>query len=255
MQRLITLTAVLALLAVPSFGLRPCQESEAPVAFQSRTLQAGCDDCQQDPSEVFIDLRAGGPSGLAAFRVCTAEPLPVAIFVGRQPWRLALWMVDWYPDVSANRILILRSTRCERADIRSQVETWGVPPGALLPSFEEGIRLSQLRVEDAWAERSRSKTTFKLVLAEAAKAVSSSASSYLVVRGYFWRRQSAAMRANLAVARRFIEGQGIDRGHVRLMPSLNAYWGKGSTTYPDVYVVHLDGTLDVRSVPSSTAPN
>ena len=255
MQRMTTLPVLLAMFAVPSFGLRPCQNSEAPVAFQSRTLTAGCDDCQQDPSEVFIDLRASGLSGFAAFRICTAEPLPVALFVGRQPWALALEMVDTYPDVTANRILILRSTRCERAELRSQVETWGVPAGASLPFFEEGIRLSQLRVEDAWANRGRSKTTFKLVLAEAAKAVSSSASSYLVVRGYFWRRQSAAMRANLAVARRFIEGHGIDRGHVRLMPSLNAYWGKGSTTYPDVYVVHLDGTLDVRSVPSSTAPN
>jgi hypothetical protein len=164
-------------------------------------------------------------------------------------------MVDWYPDFTANRILILRSTRCERDDLRSQVETWGVPPGASLPFFEEGIRLSQLRVEDAWAERGRSKTTFKLALAEAAKAVRSSTSSYVVVRGYFWRRQSAAMRANLAVAQRFIESQGIDRGYVRLMPSLNSRWGRGSTTYPDIYVVHMDGELDVRSGPSSTAPN
>ena len=251
-----TLPMLLTMIAVSAFGHAPSQVSDPPQAFQSRTLSWGCDDCAQDPSEAFIDLSASGPRGIAAFRICTGEPLPVALFMAREPWLLASTMLEWDPEFTADRILILRSSVCTRAVLRAQIETWGVPPGAEAPPFEDGVRLSDLRVIDAWAKRPRTEATYRLALAESAEAVRSSAASYLVVRGYFWR-DSAAMRANLARAQALIAEQCPNRGYVRLMRSMNDRWGSepGRRTYPDIYIVHLDKVLAKNADLSGAAPN
>jgi hypothetical protein len=252
-----TLPLLLSVIAVSAVVHVPAQEAGPPQAFQSRTLSGGCGDCVQDPSEAFIDLRAAGPRGLAAFRICTGEPFPVALFVAREPWLLATTMNEWYPDFSADRILILRSNECTRPMLRAQTETWGVPPGAQIPAFVEGVRLSDLRVVDVWANRPRTEVTFGLALAESTETIRSARSAFLVVRGYYWRRPSAAMRANLALARGLIDKHCPDRGYVRLMHSLNEWWGSepGRRTYPDIYIVHLDKVLAGNTALSNPAPN
>jgi hypothetical protein len=233
------------------------QTADGPrMAYPGRTLTGACDECRAGPSEIYLWLRDGAcePNDLAVFRVCTGEPLPVSLFVGRGAWHVASMMVRDYPDTPSDRIAILRSPDCAVDDPYPNIEAWVVPNGAAPPPYADGVRLSDVSVTDAWQGAVRNSAAFHRALPQAVAALRERTNTYVVVRGYYWRRPTPQMRSNLAWARSLAHRSGRGRVYVRLLPALNAFALDSDRVrdYPEISVVTIKATL----VPDSKAtPN
>ena len=218
----------------------------APRAIQSgRTLLGPCDDCVASAQEGLLDVRdiAGGEGGVAVFRICSSEPLPVAIVVATQnPVGLGRALLEYYPQFTPDRILIQRSTSCRTYYPHfTPVEMWGVPSGASLPPAEEQARLSQFEIEQFNAEGTRNRASQQRALERLVEELRRDTRAVGVIRGFFYRHPSVALRRSAGEARRFLQRCGILSGRyfIRSVPSLNEYWGVDAKRYPDVFLVRL----------------
>jgi hypothetical protein len=216
-----------------------------PALMSERRLQGPCDDCLHGVQEGFLDIRdIAGPNGRAVFRICSKEPLVVAVAVAtRDPVQLAGYLLEDYPQFSADRIFIARQATCPRPFAAyTPLEMWGVPPGASLPAADEQVSLTQLHLTDFAPEERRTAAAQDRALRTLANELRARPKAVAVLKGYYWGRPTAVMRRNLRLAAAALAREGTDKGRIysRLVPAQNSGWREQSHfKYPDLYAVEI----------------
>ncbi len=131
-----------------SGALLVAQETVKPKARLVRPAFTG-GDFLHVIEEAAIDIKeyAGGPGGAAAVRVCTKEPLPVALTTATANPFIMIDYLEHY-GFSREHILFLRAEDCSgKNPAIVMTEFWAIPKGATPPPSVESIRSSQARLE------------------------------------------------------------------------------------------------------------
>ncbi len=243
------------LLSIPVLLLG--QESNQPKAIASRRLVTR-GEMYSPLQEIYLDLEgsAGNPGDMIAMRICSREPLPLAMFlsvvspIGRGE-SIAKEGLNGRVFFSRDRIMILRSTACPVTHPPYvPLEFWGVPRGAALPSFIESAKLCQVKVDGVDSDDPIiSLQAYRASLREILAKVRANPEAVAIVRGEYNVRPSVSMRRALREAETFFGRSGLPRNryYVRLKPS--AYYDpeynrEPEPKYPDVVAVRIAQNCD-----------
>ena len=222
-------TALTICLLLSSSSLLLGQEANQPKAIPSRRLVTR-GEMYGPLQEIYLDLKgsAGNPGDMVAMRICSREPLPVAMFlsvvspigIGES---IAKYGLNGWAFFSRDRIVILRSSDCPvTRPPYVPLEFWGVPRGAAPPPSVESAKLCQVRVvgRDS-VEPIKSLQTYRASLSEILAKVRENPGAVAIVRGEYNVRPSTSMKRALREAERFFGRSGLprDRYFVRLKPS------------------------------------
>jgi hypothetical protein len=228
------------------------QESSQPKAVASRRLvRRG--EMYHPLQEIYLDLEgsAGNPGDMIAMRICSREPLPLAMFlavvspIGRGEM-IAKEGLNGKVFFTRDRIIILRSPDCPVTHPPYvPLEFWGVPRGAALPPFVESAKLCQVRIEGVDSDEDvKNLRAYRASLKEILAKVRANPEAVAIVRGEYNVRPSASIRRALREAERFFGRSGLPqkRYFVRLKPS--AYYDpeynrEPEPKYPTVVAVRI----------------
>jgi hypothetical protein len=181
-------------------------------------------------SEIYLDLEAsaGKPGDMAAMRICTKDPLPVALFTAVvSPLGIGEDLASGVNSriaYSAERVMILRSPDCPVTHpLYVPVEFWGIPQGAALPPAVESVKLCQIRVSgSSWIDvTTRTVQKFRAALREILAEWREDSSGIIVVYGDYDVRPGSSMRSAIREAKAFFRRNGLPRNKyfARLKPS------------------------------------
>jgi hypothetical protein len=205
------------------------QEASKPTAVPSRRLVTR-GEMYSPLQEIYLDLEgsAGKPGDMIAMRICSGEPLPVAMFlavvnplgVGE---RIAKEGMNGRVFFSQDRIMILRSPDCSVTHPPYvPLEFWGVPKGATLPPFVESAKLCQVLLEGrASDELAKNQMAYRQSLKKVVAEARASADAVVIVLGEYNVRPSSSMRSALREAKSFLKQSRLpqNRYFVRIKPS------------------------------------
>lgn len=228
------------------------QEPSQPKAIASRRLVTR-GEMYHPLQEIYLDLEAsaGNPGDMIAMRICSREPLPLAMFlavvspIGRGE-SVAKDGLNGRVFFTRDRIMILRSPDCPVTHPPYvPLEFWGVPRGAALPPSVESAKLCQVRVEGVDSDEPiRSLQAYRASLREILAKVRANPEAVAIVRGEYNVRPSASMKRALREAERFFERSGLpgNKYYVRMKPS--AYYDpdydrEPEPKYPSVVAVRI----------------
>jgi hypothetical protein len=202
--------------------------------------------------EIYLDLEAsaGKPGDMIAMRICSGEPLSVAMFlavvnplgVGESIAKEGINGRVFFPQ---DRITILRSQDCSITDPPFvPLEFWGVPKGAALPPFVEAVKLCQVLLDGPANEHVKTQKAYRHALKKVVALAQASADAVVIVLGEYNVTQSSSMRRALREAKSFLKQSGLPqtRYFVRLKPSAYydpAYSVDREPKYPNVVVVRI----------------
>lgn len=253
-MRLLTSITLMLSLAAPLLA----QSDSQPKAVPSRRLVTR-GEMYHPLSEIYIDLEAsaGKPGDMAAMRICSKEPLPVAMYVAvvnpvAIGWRLVEG-VNGTRSFPPDSVMILRSPDCQVTDPPYvPVEFWGVPKGAPLPPSVESAKLCQINVEGAGPDEPvKSLRAFRAALRGILAKVNENSEAVVIVKGEYNLRPTASMRRALREAKRFFARSRLpgDRYFVRLKPSAfyDPEYPEPEARYPDVFAVQITKECGVES--------
>jgi hypothetical protein len=235
------------------------QESSQPKAIASRRLVTR-DEMYSPLQEIYLDLEsyAGNPGDMIAMRICSREPLPLAMFLaGVSPTgrgeSIAKEGLNGRVFFPRDRIMILHSPDCPVTHPPYvPLEFWGVPRGATLPPSVESVKLCQVRVEGVDSDEPVSNLrAYRASLREILAKVLENPEAVAIVRGEYNVRPSASMRRALKEAERFFGRSGLPRNRyfVRLKPSAYnnpAYNPEPEPNYPTVVAVRIAQNCSVE---------
>jgi hypothetical protein len=227
------------------------QEASRPVAVPSRRLVTR-GELHHPLSEIHLDIEesAGKPGDMVAMRICTHEPLPIALFIGVvNPVGIGESFVQGAITgrlkFAPERVLILRSPDCPVTDAPYvPVEFWGVPRGAVLPSSVESIKLCQVKIEEVGSkEPIKSLRGYRAALKALAGKLSVNPELTGVILGKYNLRTSASLKRALRESGRVLEQAGVARRRffVRLKPSAQyePEYGWPEPKFPDIFAVQI----------------
>lgn len=245
-MRLICATILLIGATVLAFA----QEAQRLESIPSRRLvRRG--DMYHPLSEIYIDIEgsARNPGDMVAMRICSKEPLSVALFtsvvsplgIGQNFVR----GVNGRLSFPADHVLILRSPDCPVTHAPYvPVEFWGVPKGAALPHSVESIKLCQVKIEAAGADETvKNLRGYRAALRALVARLRANPELVAVIRGEYYLRPSASIKRALKESERFLEQSGLprERFFLRLKPS--AYYDpaypKAEPKFPDIIAVQI----------------
>jgi hypothetical protein len=203
--------------------------------------------------EIYLDLEgsAGNPGDLIAMRICSREPLSLAMFlavvnpigIGE---RIAEEGINGRVFFSRDRIVILRSADCPvTRPPYVPLEFWGVPKGVALPPFVEAAKLCQVHIKGVDSDEDvRSPSAYKASLRGILAKVREHPEDVAIVLGEYNLRPGASMRRALREAERFFLRSGLPRNRyfVRLRPSAHydpEYYRGPEPRYPSVVAVRI----------------
>lgn len=202
--------------------------------------------------EIFIDLKvsAGNKGDMAAMRICSRDPLPVAIFTAVvNPLSVGERLTHDEGSglsFSKDRVMLLRSPDCPITDPPYvPLEFWGVPQGAALPEHAEAAKLCQVRVEGfGYQDSLKSLGAYRKALGVLSKRLKENPDAVAVIGGAYNTRPSASMRRALKYAEQFLGRSGLPHGRyfVRLKPSATydpEYNPEPEPKYPNVLSLSL----------------
>lgn len=241
-----------AILLIGASVLALAQEAQRPVAVPSRRLVTR-GELQHPLSEIHLDIEesAGKPEDMVAMRICSNEPLPVALFISVvNPAGIGQSFVEGVITgrlfFAPERVLILRSADCPVTHPPYvPVEFWGVPKGAALPSSVESLKLCQVKFEEvSTKETVRSLRAYRTALKALAVKLSADAELFGVIRGEYNLRPAASMKRALKESGALLEEAGVPRQRffVRLKPSAryDPDSPEAEPKFPDIYAVRID---------------
>lgn len=239
------LTSVLSIFVCFTASL--CQISEPPRAKLVRSAFTG-GDFLHVIEEAALDLKeyAGEPGGIAAVRVCTKEPLPVALTTATANPFIMVEYLEHY-GFTRERISFLRAEDCGNNSAIAVTEFWAIPKGAALPPSVESIKSSQARLEVVRSEDTiKSLRSYRIALRQLISKLRAKPEAAGVVVGSYNENRSLILEKNLRVARRVLEQSGLsrDRYFVRLMPPSGVRSDDKSAPepkYPNLFVVEIAG--------------
>jgi hypothetical protein len=223
------------------------QEKHPPEARLIRTFYKG--DFLHANNEAALDLRAwaGGPDDRIAVRICSKEPMPVAVAVASgRPFLLVSNLTNH--GYSQERILFLRSDSCLGNDPAIAVtEFWAIPKGASLPPSTESIKSSQIKAESLMNERSKNNKSYTIALQKLITLLRAKPEASGVVVGYYNKSPSLVLKRKLQKARSFLKNSRLPgkRYFVRSLPwTGNVDPVDPEPDFPDVIVVEVKKTAN-----------
>jgi hypothetical protein len=195
--------------------------------------------------EAALDLKeyASGAEDRVAVRVCSREPMPVALSTAAaSPFILREYLEHY--GFLPERILFLRSEDCLANNSRIAVtEFWAIPKGADVPRSVESIRSSQARLEVVRTEDTiKSAADYNAALRELIAKSSAKPEASVVIVGAYYKQPSSALKKNLHKAKRLLEKHGVppNRVYVRAAPSSGIREGdEPEPKYPNLFVVEI----------------
>jgi hypothetical protein len=222
----------------------PGQEIRQAEAKLVRSPFAG-GDALHIIQEAALDLKeyASGAEDRVAVRICSKEPMPVALSTAAASPFILREHLEHYGFLP-ERILFLRSLDCLGDNARIAVtEFWAIPKGADLPPSIESIRSSQARLEIVRTEdRIKSAAGYNAALRELIAKLNAKTEASVVIVGSYYEQPSPALQKNLGKAKRLLQQHGVppNRFYVRAAPSTGMRDGDESEPkYPNLFVVEI----------------
>ena len=187
---------------------------------------------------------------MVAMRICSNEPLPVALLISVVN---PVWIGQSFVEGIINgrlffapeRVLILRSPECPVTHPPYvPVEFWGVPKGAALPPSVESIKLCQAKLEVvALSETVKSSRAYRTALNALATKLSANPELIGVILGEYNFRPSGSLKRALKESERFLDRTGVSRQRffVRLKPSAryDPEYPETEPEFPDIIAVRI----------------
>ncbi len=224
------------------------QESKQPEAKLVRSPFIG-GDVMHVIQEAALDLKgyASGSDDMVAIRVCTKEPLAVALSIATASPFIMLEYLEHY-GFSRERVLLLRSEDCLGNNPTIAVtEFWAIPTGAAPPSSVESIRSSQAQLEVVRTEDTiKSAKGYRAALQQLTAKLRARPEAAGVVVGTYYEHPSPALEQNLRKAQRVLKQNGLpeDRFYVRATPLLGEQAEEPKSKYPSLFVVEVAKAKD-----------
>jgi hypothetical protein len=227
------------------------QENKQPKAKLVRTPFAG-GDVMHVIQEAALDLKeyANGSGDMVAIRLCSKEPMPVALSTAAASPFIMLEYLDHY-GFSRERILLLRSEDCLGDNPAIAVtEFWAIPKGAGRPQSVESIKSNQARLEVVRTEDTiKSAKGYRVSLRQLIAKLRVKPEAVGVVVGSYNENPSPTLKKNLHVARRVLEQSRLSGGRyfVRLTPPSGMRSDDPSEPepkYPSLFVVEVAKARD-----------
>lgn len=219
------------------------QQREQHSSVLVRTFYKG--DFLHANNEAAIDLRqiAGKPEDRVAVRICSREPMPLALAIASgRPFLLSSNLANY--GYSQERILFLRSNKCDSFDTKIAItEFWAIPKGASLPSFVEVLSASQVQIKEYTATRRSAKTTtYAQQVVELADDLRSNPNTVGIAIGYYYKRPNGRLKQRLQNVAKSLKALGLpaNRVYYRLLPwSGTIDSGDKEPEYPSLFSVSL----------------
>jgi hypothetical protein len=234
------------------------QEANQPKAIPSRRLVTR-GEMYSPLQEIYLDLEgsASKPGDMIAMRICSREPLPLAMFlsvvspvgIGE---RIARESINGRLFFSPDQIMILRSADCPVTHPPYvPLEFWGVPKGAALPPSVESVKLCQIKVESIGSEENlKTNLSFNEALRKLESGLRANPEAVGIIRGYYNNRPSRIMRHNIREAQRILGQSGLSRNRyfIRLIPSAgyDSSYPEPEPKYPDISIVRIKRDCNVE---------
>lgn len=201
---------LLAVLFCPA-GIQPPLEDSRPRARLVRTFHTGDFIHAAEDAAIGLTAFANKPGDIIAVRVCSKEPLPVALAASSgRPFYLASFLSENY-NFSRENIVFLRAADCSRHSRIAVTEFWAVPKGAALPPAAEALKASAVNAEEYWPRRGGTPQgdSFDELLTDVIRKAPPPGSTAIVVIGYYLRKPSPELRRNMARASTLLARSGI----------------------------------------------
>lgn len=237
-------TIILLGLLVCSSAVLWGQESRQREARLVRSPFAG-GDALHVIQEAALDLKeyASGANDTVAIRVCSREPMPVALSIATANPFIMLEYLEHY-GFSRERVLLLRSEDCLSENPAIAVtEFWAIPRGAAPPPSVESLRSSQVQLEVVRTEdRIESAENYNAALQQLITKLRAKPEAIGVVIGFYNERPTSALEQNLREARRVLGQNGLSatRFFIRATPlSGVSEDGEPEPSYPSVFVIEV----------------
>jgi hypothetical protein len=206
------------------------QDNVQPKAIPSRRLVTR-GDMYSPLSEIYLDLAAsaGKPGDMIAMRICSPDPLPVAIVLAVvDPVGIGTDLADGAHDglqYSHDHVFVLRSPNCPITHPPYvPVEFWGVPRGAALPPASEVVKLCQIKISGTnWFDvtgRKRNARSYRLALNDLLLKLRNDSEGIAVIYGQYNHRPSMSLKRSLKDAELLFKRSGMspNRFFVRTKP-------------------------------------
>lgn len=236
--------AIILGLLLCSGTVLPGQQRKQPEAKLVRSPFVG-GDVMHVIQESALDLKeyASGPDDMVAVRVCSKEPLAVALSIATASPFIMLEYLEHY-GFSRERVLFMRSEDCLGDNPAIAVtEFWAIPKGAAPPPSVEAIRSSQTQLEVVRTEDTiKSARGYQAALQQLIAKLRAKPEAEGVVVGLYYKNPSPALERNLRKAQRVLEQKGLpaDRFYIRATPLLSEQAdNEPETKYPSLFVVEL----------------
>lgn len=232
-----------------SAGVLLGQGNPQPEAKLVKRCESGCSGSSA-VMEATIDLLHyfAKPPDTVAIRVCTKEPMPVALSVAAtDPIYVTRWLakVHNYPS---ERVVFLRSEDCIGNDPQvAATELWAIAKGAVLPASVESVRANRVESEPIGANKNTATKGASNYRAAAQKLIAElrvRPDAVGIVLGYYYKRPTSIMQRRLREVRRLFAQSGLpqERYFVRLA-SWNGEYGidppDPEPRYPSVSIVEV----------------
>lgn len=236
-------TAAVLALFLCFITLSAGQESKQPEAKLVRNPFAG-GDVLHVIQEAALDLKeyASGTGDMIAIRVCSKEPMPVALSIASASPFIMLEYLEHY-GFSRERILFLRSEDCIGDNLAIAVtEFWAIPKGAAPPPSVESINSSRVKLEVVRTEDTiKNARGYRVALQELSTKLRAKPKATGVVVGSYYGQLSPILDQNLQKAQRVLEQNGVssDRFYVRATPLLGERGDDPEPKYPSMFVVEV----------------
>src|SRR2546427_1542198 len=182
-----------------------------PEAVQVRRYErggSGFDEITEANYE--LTRRLNISSDLAAVRICSREPMPLALSVAAMnPFTVARALNEGF-NFALERILFLRSEDCLDSDTVAPTELWAVPKGAALPAFVESIKSNQAHLKTVGTKTLLAKgvRNYRLAVKELTAKVRAAPEATGVVVGYYFKQPSPEMKRRVSEAQKMLEQRG-----------------------------------------------
>jgi hypothetical protein len=242
MRKVKVTLALLCLLKALSLG----QGEQRPSAKLIRSPFSGgnfIDVVQEAASE--IKANADGPEDMAAIRVCSAEPMPVALIIAAaNPFAVAEYLE--YYGFTPERILFLRAENCPKVVKGIAVtEFWAIPKGAVPPLSVESVKASQARADVVKANGTiNSAEAFNDALLKLSSKLRANRGTTGVIVGFYIGKPPHMLKMSMRKAARFLKKSNIKQQQYfsRLQRLTGPYAELPSNSqpkYPDLFVIEL----------------
>jgi hypothetical protein len=233
------------LLLFPGVSL-PGQESIQPQAkLVRKVFKRG--DFISVAQEAALDLKdqASGKEDMVAVRICSQEPMPLALSMAAVNPFSMLSYFDHY-NFSRERVLFLRSEDCIGDDPAITVtEFWIIPKGAALPPSVESIKSCQAQYELVGDQSPiENEHIFRASLQKFGSKLRIRSEAVGIIGGYYYKRPSPIMKRKLREAQKFLEQMGLTRD--RYFTSLQQWPGEYDENsaehepqYPEMEIIDI----------------